>query len=174
MLLGYPKIVVFSLLAGCLISCGSGNESAIKKKRMPDLRYVYRLTESVNNIEPSIAKTLDLYAADPRVFSDPIGIIDSFDDSTGFKPGGRRFGLILSDPNWFSNDSLLLKDTIKGGSVLSMTYNGSYSGLDSCWNEIYSFAKFNGYEYIMPGIEVYRGQDADSLATDTEMIIRIK
>ena len=141
---------------------------------MPDLQYVYSSAQSGADIESSIAGTLDLYAADPRVFSDPIGIIDSFDDLTGFKPGGRRFGLILSDPNWFSSDSLLLKETIKGGSVLSMIYNGNYSGLDSCWNEIYSFAKYNGYEFIMPGIEVYRGQDADSLTADTELIIRIK
>lgn len=163
--------IIICLSTSVLLSCGSGGESSIKKKRMPDLQYVYSSAQGGADIESSIAGTLDLYAADPRVFSDPIGIIDSFDDSTGFKPLGRRFGLIISDPNWFSSDSLLLKGTIEGGSVLSMIYNGNYSGLDSCWNEIYSFAKYNGHEYIMPGIEIYRGQDTDAA---TELIIRIK
>ncbi|MEE9553259.1 MAG: hypothetical protein V3W18_03085 [candidate division Zixibacteria bacterium] len=159
---------------GLFIACGSEDESSINKKRMPDLQYVYSSTESDDNIELSVSGTFDLYGTDPRVFSDPIGIIYSFDDSIGFKPAGRRFGLILSDPNWYSKDTLILKDTIPGGPALSLIFNGRYRGLDSCWSEIYEYAESKGYEYILPGIEVYRGHGAESLAVATELIIRIK
>ena len=174
MFLGFSRWLLFALVVTSFAGCGIKDESHIRKKRMPDLQYVYSTQQNNVNIEKAIAGSLDLYSSDPRLFGDPVGIINSFADSVGFKPLGRLFGLILADPNWFSDDSLLLNNIIPGGTALSMIFDGRYESLDSCWNEIHSYALYNNLGLVPPGIEVYRGQGADSLAAVTELIIRLK
>ncbi len=154
--------------------CSKHDGSPFNKKRMTELNYVYAPSQTDTSIELSIASALALYSMDPRLFGDPIGIIDSFGDSAEFRPEGRYYGLILSDPNWVPNDSVYLKDRIQGGRVLALTFEGRYERLDSCWNELAAYARMTGMELIPPGIEVYRGQTADSIVAATELIIRVK
>ena len=141
---------------------------------MPDLNYVsFQVEPSKMDLEASIARALELYAADPGAFSDPVGIIDSLADSSGFRQPVRRIALVLIDPNW-SPPQGITKEKISGGSVLSTQFDQGFGRLDSCWNEILNYARNRNYEIIPPGIEIYRGYDSELASAVTELIIRIK
>lgn len=170
----FPIIMTVCALWLLTAACTSGNHSGISKKRMPDFYYVFRETELENpDFDSSIARAMELFASDPDVFGDPVGIIFGLPDSSGTKPLERRIGLVLTDPDWIPPPGAL-KEEIPGGKALSATVQDGFDDADSLWNEIRRFAGAGNYELISPGIEIYRGYDTESASAAIELIIRIK
>lgn len=143
---------------------------------MPDLHYAYSDFDSVTHrIDESIARIMELYALDPQVFGDPVGIIATFSDSLGLSPAGRQSALILADASWKPPPDIN-KGTLSGGEALVYDCYRQYDSLDVCWGEIASYARRYSYICIPPGIEIYKGFGTESAADSslTQLIIRIR
>lgn len=168
------KIATALVAVSAAMTCMSTDQSGFARKNMPDLYYVYLADqEPAVHIDVSIARALEFFSSDPAVFSDPVGIIDIIPDSLDSFRLVRNCGIILSDRDWIPPDSVV-KKKIDGGSALTMTYNQGFGKLDSCWNEMLSYARNNKYELIPPGIEIYRGYESETPDATTELIIKIK
>ena len=143
---------------------------------MPDLHYAYADFDSaMHGIDESIARTMELYALDPQVFGDPIGVIAAFSDSLSLSPAGRQTALILTDASW-EPPLGIDREIISGGEALVYDCYRQYDSLDACWREIADFARGYDYVCIPPGIEIYKGFETESAADSslTQLIIRIR
>ncbi len=165
-------------LAAILASfCGTANDhEQIKKKKMPDLHYAYADFDSAMfSIDESIACTMELYALNPQVFGDPVGIIFTFTDSLYLSPSGRQTALILADESWEPPPGIII-ETISGGEALVYDCYRHYDSLDACWREIADLARGQKLSCIPPGIEIYRGFGTESSvdSSSAQLIIRIR
>ena len=143
---------------------------------MPELSYAYvDFDSTIHDINESIARTMELYAMDPQVFGDPIGIISVFSDSSDLSPAGRQTALTLTDPGWEPPIGIN-RGTVPAGEALVYDCRRPYDSLDACWKEMADFARRRDYVYFAPGIEIYKGFGAESAAdsTLTQLIIRIR
>ena len=143
---------------------------------MPDLHYAYADFDSaMYSIDESIARTMELYALNPQVFGDPIGVIAAFSDSASFSPAGRQTALILADASWEPPPGVN-QGTIPGGEALVYDCYRPYDSLHACWKEMADFARQRDYVCIPPGIEIYKGFGTESAADSslTQLIIRIR
>jgi hypothetical protein len=173
---GLPGFFV-CLTAILLLTCGRANDhEEIRKKGMPDLHYAYSDSDSaMQNIYESIARTMELYALNPQVFGDPLGVITAFSDSSNFSPAGRQTALIVTDANWQPPPGIS-KETISGGNALVYDCYRQLDSLDACWKEIADFASRYGYVCIPPGIEIYEvfGIESEADSSMTRLIIRLR
>lgn len=143
---------------------------------MPDLHYAYADFDStIHDIDESIARMMELYAMDPQVFGDPIGVIAAFSDSSSLSPAGRQTALILADASW-EPPLGIYGESISGGEALVYDCHRPYDSLDACWREIADFARQGDHVCIPPGIEIYKGFGTESAADSslTQLIIRIR
>jgi hypothetical protein len=160
-----------------LAFCGHVNDhEGIKRKTMPELSYAYvDFDSATHDIDESIARIMELYAMDPQVFGDPIGIITTFSDSLDLSPAGRQTALTLTDASW--EPPLGINGaTVPAGEALVYDCCRPYDSLDACWQKVADFARRRDYICIPPGIEIYKGFGTESAADSpsTRLIIRIR
>lgn len=157
--------------------CGQLNDhDGIKRKAMPELSYAYvDFDSTIHNVDESIARIMELYAMDPQVFGDPIGIITAFSDSSNLSPAGRQTALTLTDASWEPPIGIN-RETVPAGEALVYDCYRPYDSLDACWKEVADFAHRRDYVFFPPGIEIYKGFGAESAADSllTRLIIRIR
>jgi hypothetical protein len=158
------------------LCCGHADDhERIRKKTMPDLHYAYADFDSATqNIDEAIARVMELYALDPRVFGDPVGIIATFSDSLSLLPGSRRTALIVVDQDWEPPPGII-SETITGAKALIYDCRCQYDSLDLCWRELADFAHRHNYICVPPGIEIYRGFGTETVTdiSRAQLIIRI-
>lgn len=175
-LAGLPGLFL-SLAAISSYSCGQADDQEqIRKKSMPDLNYAYADFDSATlSIDEAIASIMELYALDPHVFGDPIGIIAEFSDSLSLLPAGRQIALILTDASW-EPPAGINKETVSGGDALVCDCYPQYKSLDSCWREMADFARRHDLQIIPPGMEIYEGFETETVvdSSATQLIIRIR
>ncbi len=169
---------LFACLAAIsLVFCGHANDhEGIKRKTMPDLHYAYVDFDSATlGIDESIARIMELYALDPQVFGDPLGIITAFSDSLSFSPAGRQTALTLANASWEPPPGIN-RGTVPGGEALIYDCYRPYDSLDTCWKEMADFARRRGYICMPPGIEIYKGFGTESAVDSslTQLIIRLR
>ncbi len=143
---------------------------------MPDLHYAFADFDSAMlSIDESIARTMGLYALDPQVYGDPVGIISTFTDSLCLSPSGRKMALILADAAW-EPPLGIIRETISGGEALVYDCYRRYDSLDACWREIADLARGQNLHCIPPGIELYKGFGTESSvdSSSAQLVIRIR